>query len=211
MREFTPLDEFIKLFRRWWLISLCILLGALAAYIFHRSNPPLYEATATLMATIDLDTFPFQDVRMDLIQYNEDMALAAVEGVLRSPEVTQALFTAAQSQSISLSAEELTRSSTIERKHAIWEVRFRSTDPAVAQQVVNIWIQLGYESMLAWQSDGRIASFVIFEAPTPASLPETPIAYALNNLLLAGSMAGFFLGILFSIATIKSPKIPAGQ
>ncbi len=208
MEEFFPLDEFSRLFRYWWLIAICMLLGGVAAFSFHQANPPLYEATATIMATIDLQTFPLQDVREDLIQYNEDMALAAIGGVLKSPEVTQALFAAAQSREISLDAVTLAQASTIERKHAIWEVRYRSSNPVIAQTVVNLWMEIGYEAMQTWQSDGRIAPFIILEAPIAAYLPAAPIAYQLSNLLLAGSSAGIILGLMITFLVSRRKNRP---
>lgn len=196
MNEISPLDEFSRLFRYWWLIAICMLLGGLAAYGFHLTNPPLFEAKATIVATIDLGTFPFKGVRVDLIQYNEDMALGNIEGVLRSASVTQSLFDAAQAEGISLDAATLDRDSTIERKLDIWEVRFRNPDPVIAQSVANLWMDIGYADMLIWQADGRIPPYVILESPTPAYLPDTPIAYQLNNLLLAGCMTGLILGLM---------------
>lgn len=207
MKEFYPLDEFSRLFRCWWLVAICMLLGASAAYIFHQVKPPLYEATTTLMATIDLELFPFEAVREDLIQYNEDMALGTVEGALRSPEVTQALFTAAQGQGIPLDALLLARASTIERKHAIWELRYRDADPAVAQAVVNLWMEIGFQAMQTWHADGRMPNFVILEPPTPAYLPAEPVAYQLNNLLLAGTAAGFIIGLL--VTSLVARPAPA--
>ena len=206
LKEFTPLDEFSRLFRFWWLIAFSMLLGVLAAYIFHRINPPVYEATAILVATIDLETFPFKNVREDLIQYNEDMALGTIEGVLRSPGVTQALFNTAKVQGISLDAKILANSSSIERKQDIWEVRYRSSDPLVAQTVANLWMELGYSTMQTWYAEGRIPPYVILEAPTPAYLPDTPTAYQLSNLLLAGSLAGFIVGLM--ITTLIPRSIP---
>ena len=210
MKEFTPLDEFSRLFHYWWLIALCMLLGGVAAFLFHKVNPPLYEATATIMATIDQENFPFQNVREDLIQYNEDMALSVVEIVLQSPDVKQSLFSAAQSQSISLDSASLAKASTLERKQAIWEIRFRDSDPAIAQNIVDLWTEIGYQAMQIWQSDGRIASFVIIEPPSPALLPDTPIAYGLNKLLLAGSLAGLIIGILIS-APLGKPLVAGSK
>ncbi len=210
MKEFTPLDEFSRLFHYWWLIALCMLLGGVVAFLFHKVNPPLYEATATIMATIDQENFPFQNVREDLIQYNEDMALSVVEIVLQSPDVKQSLFSAAQSQSISLDSASLAKASTLERKQAIWEIRFRDSDPAMAQNIVDLWTEIGYQAMQIWQSDGRIASFVIIEPPSPALLPDTPIAYGLNKLLLAGSLAGLIIGILIS-APLGKPLVAGSK
>jgi uncharacterized protein involved in exopolysaccharide biosynthesis len=211
MKEFTPLDEFSHLFRYWWLLAVCMLLGGLAAFLFHKANPPLYEATAIITAIIDMETFPFKDVREDLIQYNEDMALGTVEGALRSAEVIQALVSDAQAQGIPLDANILAKASTIERKHAIWEVRYRSSDPVMAQTVANRWMEIGYEAMQTWQSDGRMPAFVILETPTPAYLPTEPIAYQLNSLLLAGIAAGLIVGVLVTILIKPKSNQPGWQ
>ncbi len=205
MKEFSPLDEFYRLFRYWWLITIFMVLGGLVAFGFHKSKPPLYEAITTIMATIDLQTFPFHNVREDLIQYNEDMALGTVEGALRSPEVTQSLFIAAQEKGISLDASLLAQRSTIERKHAIWELRYRDPDPSTAQTVVNLWMEIGYQVMQTWHADGRMPGFVILEDPTPAYLPAKTIAYQISNLLLAGGAAGFILGLMLT-ALVTRPK-----
>jgi len=209
MKEFSPLDEFYRLFRYWWLIAICMLLGGIAAYGFHMSKPPLYEATTTLMATIDTQTFPFHNVREDLIQYNEDMALGTVEGALRSPVVTQALFEAAQLQGISLDANLLAQHSTIERKHAIWEVRYRDPDPSTAQTVVNLWMEIGFQAMQSWHADGRMPAYVLLDQPTPAYQPTKPIAYQLSNLLLAGCAAGFILGVMLTALVARPKSKPA--
>jgi len=211
MDEFNPLDEFSRMFRRWWLLALCMLFGSLAAYVFHRANPPLYEASATIIATIDLDKFPFQDVRLDLIQYNEDLALGAIEGALRSSVVQQALFSSAQAQAISLDALTFAQATTIERKHSVWEARYRNTDPATAQIIVNLWMQLGYEHMQSLQFNGHMANFVILEPPNYASIPPKPVAFRLNTLLLAGSMAGLILGVLLTIPFSRQKPQPLGS
>jgi hypothetical protein len=208
MNEFTPLDEFSRLFRYWWLIAISMVLGGLAAYLFHRLNPPVYEAAATIMATIDTETFPFEGVREDLIQYNEDMALGTIEGVLRSTGVTGALFDTALAQGITLDARILAKSSSIERKQDIWEVRYRSADPATAQSVTNLWMELGYAAMQTWYTEGRIPAYVILETPTFAYLPDEPIAYQLSNLLLAGSMAGFILGLMITALVPRPVPMP---
>jgi hypothetical protein len=208
MDEFVPLEEFSRLLRHWWLVTLCIFLGGVAAFSFYNVNPPEYEASATLLATIDVTKFPFIDVREDLIQYNEDIALGTVEGVLRSTDIIQSLVVASNAQGIQLDAIELAKYSAIERRNAIWEVRYRSPNPGVAQTIVNIWVQLGYEAMLVWKSDGRIPNFVLIEPPTLAILPYTPIAYQLSNLLFAGCLSGLIVGILLSGVIPRKQPIP---
>ena len=152
-----------------------------------------------------------QDVRLDLIQYNEDLSLGAVEGALRSSVVQQALFSSAQAQAISLEAVSFAQAITIERKHSVWEARYRNTDPYIAQTVTNLWMQLGYDLMQSMQASGNMADFVILDPPNYAPLPSEPVAYHLNTLLLAGSMAGLILGVLLAIPLSHQKPQPLGS
>ena len=97
---------------------------------------------------------------------------------------------------------------TIERKHDIWELRYRNQDPATAQAIVNAWAQSGYQAMLSWQASGKAPDYVIFQAPTLALLPQQPVLYGRNNLVLAGALIGFISGVVISILLSHSAKKP---
>ena len=85
--EFSPHEYFSRVMNLWWLVLLATFLGGAFGFIFFHLHPPVYEATATYFVTLDLNRFPIQGVREDLIQYNEDMALNTTEGALLSTEV----------------------------------------------------------------------------------------------------------------------------
>ena len=85
--EFSPLEYINKLIGLWWLVALATFLGGVFGFIFHQVKSPKYEATAAYIVMIDLNRFPFQDVREDLIQYNEDMAVNITQDALLSREV----------------------------------------------------------------------------------------------------------------------------
>ena len=201
--EFSPLDRFNYLVKLWWVIALATLIGGALGFIFTHIHHPIYEATATFFVTIDTDLFPFHDVREDLIQYNEDMALGTTEGALRSVEVRDALISQLQTLGISLNAYDLLQNSTIERRHDIWELRYRSEDPLTAQIVVNTWAKIGYQAMLSWQSTGKAPAYVIFQPPTESLIPQDPVYYQRNNLMLAGGLIGFTVGIILSSTIIQ--------
>jgi len=196
--EFSPLDRFNHLVKLWWVIALVTLMGGTLGFIYYHIHHPIYEATATFFVMINTDLFPFHDVREDLIQYNEDMALGTTEGALRSIEVRDALISQLQTLRISLNSYDLLRNSTIERKHDIWELRYRSEDPLTSQTVVNTWAKIGYQAMLSWQSTGKAPAYVIFQPPTESLIPQEPVYYKRNNLMLAGSLIGFTIGIILS-------------
>jgi uncharacterized protein involved in exopolysaccharide biosynthesis len=202
--EFSPYAYFNHLIDLWWLVALATLLGGLFGYIFYQFHPPVYEATATYIVTIDLNRFPIHDVQQDMLQYNEDMALNTTKAILLSPEVRDELINQLDKQGILLTPEELLKNYTIERKHDIWELRYRSENPSVAQTVVNEWADIGYQAMLASQKAGKTPDYVIFQSPSQALTPKEPVVYDPNRLILAGSMIGFILGI-FSASLISRP------
>jgi uncharacterized protein involved in exopolysaccharide biosynthesis len=206
--EFSPYEYFNRLMGLWWLVVVAAILGGTFGFIFYHLHPPVYEATATYFVTIDQNRFPIQSVREDMIQYNEDMALGTTGGALLSPEVFTDVIKQGKTLGISLTANDLLQNSTIERKHDVWELRYRSTVPLEAQTIVNTWAQIGYQAMLSWQASGKAPDYVIFQPPTLALIPQQPVLYGRNNLILAGIMIGFIAGIVISTMLSRVPKKP---
>jgi hypothetical protein len=207
-KEFSPYDYFSRLLSYWWVVLLATLIGGAFGFVFYILHPPVYEATATYFVTLDLDRFPTLGVRQDLIQYNEDMALNTTEGALLSSEVLNQVVSQAQDQGIILTLPDLLNNYTIERKHDIWELRYRSQSSSQAQAVVLIWSQLGYQEMLSWQASGKAPEYVIFQQPSQVILPQQPVVYGRNNLILAGTLIGFVTGIIISIFISRPKKLP---
>ncbi len=204
--EFSPSEYFARVISYWWVVLLATILGATFGFIFYHIHPPVYEATATYFVTLDLTRFPTLGVRDDLIQYNEDMALNTTQGALLSTDVLNSIVGQAPSLGQSLTVRDLLDNSTIERKHDIWELRYRSEDPDTAQAIVNAWAQTGYQAMLSWQASGKAPDYVVFQPPSLATLPQQPVLYGLNKLVLAGALIGFICGIIISM--LVSHAIP---
>ncbi len=196
--EFSPYKYFTQIFNLWWVVFVAALLGGVLGYIFYQLHPPVYEATATYSVTIDLNRFPLQTTQEDLLQYNEDLAVNTTEGALLSPAVVTELLNQLQSKGMSLNIVDLDKNYTIERKHDIWELRYRNPVPQDAQTIVNTWAQIGYQAMLSWQASGEAPSYIIFRPPTLADLPTRPVIYGRNSVMLAGIIVGLAAGIVVS-------------
>jgi uncharacterized protein involved in exopolysaccharide biosynthesis len=204
--EFSPYEYFNRVIDLWWLVALATILGGAFGYIFYHLHPPSYEATANYIVTIDLNHFPIQGVKEDMLQYNEDMALNITKGVLLSQEVQDNVIGQLKTLGIYLTENDLLQNYTIERKQDIWELRYRSQDPLDAQEVVNTWANIGYQAMLSWQESGKAANYVVFQPPTMADIPQEPVLYDRNKVILAGAMIGFIIGILISHLISRSPN-----
>jgi uncharacterized protein involved in exopolysaccharide biosynthesis len=206
--EFSPYEYFSRVMAYWWVILLATILGGAFGFIFFELHPSVYEATATYFVTLDLNRFSTLGVREDLIQYNEDMALNTTEGALLSTEVLNDVVAQSHGLGQSLTIRDLLNNYTIERKHDLWELRYRSQDPAAAQAIVDAWAQSGYQAMLSWQASGKAPDYVVFQPPTQALLPQQPVLYGRNNLVLAGALIGFIAGIIISILISRLPEAP---
>lgn len=203
--EFSPYEYFNKVIGLWWLVALATFMGGAIGYIFYHLQSPEYEAAATYIVTIDLSRFPFVGVREDLIQYNEDMAVNTTQNVLLSQEVRDQVITQLNTLGISLTHNDLIENSTIERKQDVWELRFRSEDPVQAQKIVDIWAMTGYQAMLSWQESGKAPDYVTFNPPTLSLVPQEPIVYDRNKVILAGALIGFITGVIASNLISRSP------
>ena len=205
--ELSPYKYFSRALNLWWLVALATFIGGALGFLFFHLHAPVYEATATYFVTIDLTRFPIQGVREDLIQYNEDMAINTTEGALLSNNTLNGVVSQLINLGISLTTRELIDNYTIERKHDIWELRYRSQDPEKARTIVNTWAQIGYQEMLSWQATGLAPAYVIFQPPSEALTPTQPVVYGRNNLMLAGAVVGLIVGIILTNRFSRSTKI----
>jgi hypothetical protein len=204
--EFYPLDAFKRLLSLWWLLALTGILGGIVGFAFHRLNPPMYESQAIYQASLDFtqaDQF-IKPNDLSLSQYDEDIALAAIQGALI--EVQPAAVAAANKEGIPLTLIQLSANATIEREHAFWMVRYRNRDAKVAQKVLSLWTDEATQAMHTFQKDGRMKNYVFFELISSASLPAQPTYYRTNQVVLAGGLAGLVLGILLAGLTNKSGR-----
>ncbi len=193
MEEFIPIEHFNRLLRNWAWIVVAALVGGLAGYLFHRANPPLYEAVASFYVTIDATQLP--ELNAVQRQYDEDIALAMTEAAMRDTGVQERVIQQAAAQQIPLDTGDLVENSRIERRHAFWQLRYRDPDPALAQAVVNLWAEESYKLMRAWEEGDYLPNYVRFTPPELAVKPGQPKLFRLNQVVLAGALLGLIAGI----------------
>jgi hypothetical protein len=198
--EFIPMDYFSWVARWWWVAVLCAILGGFFGFLFSRLQPPVYEAQAVFTATLDYNKIDFMHFPVTtpspykMTQYDEDLALSVVNAslVLVIPQVVSF----AQQNGINIDLPEFKILSTIERKNAFWDVRFRSNDPAVAQKIVNFWAQQGFADMQIKQNANKIPNYVLFDLVELADLPKVPAYFQTNSAVLMGGVVGLVLGFI---------------
>ena len=180
-KEFEPLEHISRILTLWWVIVICAVLGGAAGLIIHQFKPPLYEAQAVFMASIDFTKIDFSRSLLpsnpyQFSQYDEDISLALVEASLRHVEPQVVTF--AQNNNLAMDVGAIEDMSTIERKHAFWYLRFRSSDPAIAQKVVNYWAQTGLADLKTKkaQKTTHLAKVIVIIT----AMPQIYLAWLVN-------------------------------
>lgn len=135
--DFAPLDALEEIARRWWLVALLMLAGGLAGWLYRQVSPPMYEARAGFTVSYDL-------VGMGaMTPSEEDAASRAVGDLLLSTDVVQAAAADARARGYALDEAALKAMAAVERKGQSWTIRVRSTDPAQAAEIANLWAAQG--------------------------------------------------------------------
>jgi uncharacterized protein involved in exopolysaccharide biosynthesis len=128
-------------------------------------------------------------------QFEEDLALQVVQRMVLAR--SEGVYEHAVKQDPELSKETFLADYQIERYLGNWFLRYRHQDPKIAQDIVNFWAERAVQSVRKAQENGNAESFVIVDLVSLADEPASPIYYQRNTLILAGTAAGFFTGILW--------------
>jgi hypothetical protein len=189
--ELIPLDNFKRMLKFWWLVLLFSIVGGIVGYIIHRQKPPLYEAKAIFMASIDFNKIspPYT-----LTQYDEDISLVNVEVALI--EARSSVSSYVLTNNFFSDPNLLLYQSVIERKNAYWELRFRYSDPIVAQNITNYWAHQALILLQEWQKSDQMPSYLYFDLVQLATLPDRPVYFETNKMVMAGSLIGLLSGLL---------------
>jgi hypothetical protein len=131
--EFSPRRVFENLMRRWWWVSVCVIIGAFAGWGVSMLRQPLYEARAVFSFNMD---YTLSGVLTDI---QEDQALEAAGDLLRSSGVKANTQADAEAAGLMLSQADIEESVFIERRNNAWLVIVRRANRADAEKIAALW------------------------------------------------------------------------
>jgi len=196
-----PVKTFNNFVRNWWKTVISVVIGGLLGFAISYILPPTYEAEAIFSASIDFTQINFDNLVGNYgepvvwTQYEEDLALQVVERMLLKQFNPALRF--ARTLDPTLEVSEFRNSKQIERYLSMWYLRYRHTDPEIAQAIVNFWAEKGYEALVSAKEAGHAESFVIVDLVSKAEKPQTPLYQHRGTLILAGTLIGFLAGVVW--------------
>lgn len=133
--SFKPLDIFQSISKKWWITTISMISGGVIALILSVLIPPLYESSASFSVTIDYTkTGALSDVQ-------EDQAMRGIGYLITSDDVIEMLINEIKTQTPSYSREQFEEDSSLDREEFQWTLRYRSSDPIFARNVVHTWME----------------------------------------------------------------------
>lgn len=137
--------------QRWYLVVVFGLLGALIGYGNSLKNQDVYEATAVMSIGLNFDQ------PVPYYQYEEDLALGKVAGVVSSDDVLEAAINAFNQQlnieSDQLSVQEFRSKIRLERKGSRWEFIVSGQDSELAAAMADSWAEAAERAL--WEAYGH--------------------------------------------------------
>jgi uncharacterized protein involved in exopolysaccharide biosynthesis len=177
VREYSPIDTIQNILDHWWWVVLLALIGGGIGWVFHRLQPPIYEAKAVVTVMIDYSqTGP-------LTEYDQDHAIGIVKAVVLSTDVLGQVVTKAQSQQTPVEALKDGQTIFLDRKHSILEMLVRDANPQNAATLANLWAETAYDTLVEAQRNALQARVLRGQLTTlekclqlPVTSPEEPAA-----------------------------------
>ena len=139
--DVVPRSLLLRTIQYGWILILMMLVGGLVGYLFHLSQPSLYESSVTF-------TFSFDFARLgQLQQIEEDQAMGAAGAFVNNTTAVEKLTTEAAAQGFLPPGYELWRNVSAERKSYRWIFHVRHPDPQAARRIADLWGELGLASL----------------------------------------------------------------
>jgi hypothetical protein len=132
---FIARDHLDRLIKFWWIIFICMLLGAGAGWLIHHIKPPVYEAKSTISTAINYAETGF------LTDLEEDHALSVVGEVIMSDAVITDLNSSLEVESLDGLEGGLRDHLFAEREGYRWTLRVQAESSAIASQISSKWAE----------------------------------------------------------------------
>jgi len=141
MNELSPRDLLDRLFRRWPVIVLAVIIGGVAGWLASYLFTPVYEAHAEIIIDLDSGLWKQEDHPGNPIEYALAQSMRPITALLYSDDTVAALVAAAREENIPLDKETLLRTFTIQRINMTWLLTVRANDAQQAARLADLWVQ----------------------------------------------------------------------
>ena len=151
IKPIVPVDIIQILFRKWWLLVLGIVIGAVAGMLLHTLLPPVYQAQSVIQTNVDFG------LTGELTDVEEDYMILAVGGIIRSDEVIDTVIERANDLGYALDRATFDEMAFVQRRFTEWLMIVRDEDAKTAADLAALWGDVAWEMLAENYSHALIA------------------------------------------------------
>jgi hypothetical protein len=133
--NYSPKDFFEKMLRYWFYIPIAMVIGGLVGLIINGFIPPIYEAQAKFLVTIDYTRTGY------LSDIQEDQAMRGIGSLIGSDFILKKTIDVVNSIYPDISFSDIKEKARLERGEFEWFIRIRDNNPQIASDLVNYWAE----------------------------------------------------------------------
>jgi hypothetical protein len=134
-------NQAARIYGRWWVLALAVILGGLLGWGVHILRPPLYESKTRMVVTFDFSQTG------NLSPYNLDQAVGAIQAIFLSGNLLNEVIEQAGHSELNLQLSDFSKMIRMERMNESWFLRVRDTDQDRAAVLVDVWAKKGYREL----------------------------------------------------------------
>lgn len=139
------MDMKIKFFQKgspdWITLVACIILGALIGFAFSYIKAPIYEATASVTANLQLSKGG------PVTEFMLDSQINHIGELFYNPHVVQELVASEAKQGHEIDISWLKTNASVERRMLNTLVKVQHADPEIAARIASEWAKILYETL----------------------------------------------------------------
>ena len=119
----------IRVGRRWYIVGVCAAIGGVLGYLYHLTQPPIYDAYSVMTVSLNPDR------AQPLTLYDQDLSLGKIAGIVSSTQVWEASVRGDQLADPEVDVEQVlgvepTVTHWLARKGTRWELTVASSAPS---------------------------------------------------------------------------------
>jgi hypothetical protein len=146
MNDIPSLQVVQHTLHRWWLIACLMLIGGIAGWAVTLILRPVYEATTYYKVSLD-ETEILRRQGLDstdvLTFDSKNLYLAPAADLFYATDLQSDLAAALKVQGIQFDLQQFnTRAFILDRRGSVWFITIRNTDPQLAAQLANLWLEV---------------------------------------------------------------------
>lgn len=139
-QDIVFMDYSKTLLKKWWLIVIFALIGGMAGFIFTIKNPPIYEAFSVLIVGNDytsVDRTIWTDTKSDTVINRSAL-------IVNSDGIKDQIIADFKKKGKEIEPDAF----SIAKRLAKWDLVVQHTDPQLAAEAANAWLDISFNALL---------------------------------------------------------------